>query len=108
MLMLYFESNSSEAQKALNIIQHYRMNDQCFVGRPDSSLEYWLVNNASPSGSYSGEDCISFNHNNIEVVNINGRWKIVEGSHSILDFAGEEEEARKSYEILQYYEFNYI
>lgn len=106
--MLYFGPNESEAQEALNIILHYRMDKQCFMGRPDPSLEYWLMNNGSPVGSYPGEDCISFNLGNIEVVNINGSWKIVDGSHWILDFADVEEEARKSYEILQYYGFDYI
>lgn len=106
--MLYFGTNQVEAQQALSIIRHYRMNNQCFEGRPDPSLEYWLVNGASPTGSFSGEDCISFDRDHIEVVNINGRWKIVEGNHWILDFADIEIEARKSYEILQYYEFGYI
>ena len=66
------------------------------------------MNNASPAGFYSGEDCIGFNLSNIQVVNIDGRWKIVEGSHWILDFANVEDEARKSYEILQYYGFDNI
>jgi hypothetical protein len=107
-LMLYFGTNEAEAREALNIIQHYGMNNQCFVGRPDPSLEYWLVNGVSPAGSYPGEDCIGYNLSNIEVVNIDGRWKIVEGSHWILDFAGMEDEARTSYQVLQSYGFNYI
>lgn len=106
--MLYFGSNGTEAQQALNIILNYRMNDQCFVGRPDPSLEYWLVDNASPAGSYPNEDCLSFNLDNIQVVNSSGRWKIVDGNHSILDFAAVEDEAKRSYEILQFYRFDHI
>jgi len=106
--MLYFGTNKAEAYEALDIIQYYRLNDQCFVGRPDPSLEYWLVDNDSPAGSYPGEDCLSYSLDNIEVVNIRESWKIVDGSHWILDFGEMEEEARKSYEILQTYGFDHI
>lgn len=106
--MLFFGPNQSEAQTSLNIIQFYHMNNQCFVGRPDPSLEYWLVNNDSPVGPFAGEDCIGFNHNNVEVINVSGSWKIVEGSHWILDFAASEDEARKSLEVIQHYAFDDI
>ena len=107
-LMMSFGSSQSEANQAYNIIQHYGANDTCYVGRPYPSLTYLLVNDNAPVGSYSGEDCIYFNHNNIEVTYVSGRWKIVEGSHWILDFDQLEDEARTSHAILQHYDFSYI
>jgi hypothetical protein len=100
--------NETEARKALSIIKHYKMNSQCFVGRPGPSLEYYLVDGQAPSGPFPGEDCIPFNLANIEVKQINGRWKIVEGSHWILDFESNEDEARLSYQIIKKYGFTKI
>ena len=108
MWMLDFGTNKVEAYKALEIIQHYRFNSQCFVGRPNPSMKYWLVNGAAPTGSVSGEDCISFNPANIEVSYVGGNWKIVEGSHWILDFGQNKAEAYEAYDIIMKYGFSEI
>ena len=34
--------NRAEADKALQIIQRYRLGKLCYVGRPNPSFEYWL------------------------------------------------------------------
>ena len=101
-------SSETEARKALKIIQHYKMNRQCFVGRPDASMEYYLVDGKAPTGSLPGEDCIGFNPDKIRVRRINNRWKIVEGSHWIMDFESSEAEARLAYEIIKKYGFRFI
>jgi hypothetical protein len=41
--MLIFP-NQTEAQKAVDVINYYRLNRQCFVGRPDASFTFWLSN----------------------------------------------------------------
>ncbi|MDO9509193.1 MAG: hypothetical protein Q7I97_07660 [Thermovirgaceae bacterium] len=106
--ILDFEGNKAEADKALKIIKHYGLNSQCFVGRPDPSLTYWRVSGQAPSGPAPGEDAIGFNPDTIEVKQINGRWKIVDGSHWILDFEGHENEARTAFNIIKKYGFRYI
>jgi hypothetical protein len=103
-----FGRSQSEARQALRIIQHYHMNRQCFVGRPDPSMEYYLVDGAAPAGSMPGEDCIGFDPTQIDVKQVAGSWKIVEDSHWILDFASNEHEARTAYQIIQKYGFRYI
>ena len=108
MWMLDFGNAKSEAEQALQIIQFYKFDEQCFVGRPDASMEYWKVKGGAPSGAMSGEDCVSFNPDNIEVKQIDGSWKIVEGSHWILDFGGNQSEARKSLKIIQCNKFTNI
>ncbi|MEZ4883414.1 MAG: M12 family metallopeptidase [Chitinophagales bacterium] len=97
--------NYAEAKKAYDIIKYYKMNKSCFVGRPDPSFEYMLVNNNAPQGNMSGEDCISFNPNNIQVKQISGRWKIIEGSHYIFDFGSNYTEAKKTYDIIKKHGF---
>jgi hypothetical protein len=108
MWLLDFGNSESEAREALAIIKHYRMDKQCFVGRPDPSMEYYLVKDKAPTGYYSGEDCIGFDPGVIEVKEINGRWKIVEGNSWLLDFENKEDEARHAYRIITYFKFRKI
>jgi len=104
-LMFSFGDRKLEALKALKVIKYYRMNQSCFVGRPDPRFRYLLVNGKAPQGSMPGEDCVSFNPNTIEVRNIDGRWKIVDGNHWRFDFDNKEEEARKAFAIIRKYGF---
>lgn len=108
MWLLDFGNSKSEAEKALKIIKHYNMNCQCFVGRPYPSMEFYLVNGESPAGAMAGEDAIPFNPANIQVQYIRGRWKIVDGSHWIMDFNQAEDEARQALSYILYYGFRYI
>ena len=105
-LMFNFGNKKAEAIKALSIIKHYKMNQSCFVGRPDPSFSYLLVNGQAPQGRMPGEDCVRFNPNTIKVKKINGRWKIVDGSHWVFDFNNKEAEARTAFAIIKKYGFN--
>lgn len=103
--MFDFGNNKAEAEKTLNIIKHYGMTKSCFVGRPQASFKYMRVNDKAPSGSFSGEDCISFNPNTIAVKKVNGRWKIVDGNHYMFDFGNKEAEAKQAFAIIKKYGF---
>ncbi|NTV99026.1 MAG: hypothetical protein HGA70_07675 [Chlorobiaceae bacterium] len=104
-MMFSFGDNYAEATQALNIIKYYGMNQSCFVGRPNPSFTYLLVNGQSPQGAMPGEDSVGFNPNTIQVQNIGGRWKIVDGSHWVFDFNDKEGEARTAYAIIRKYGF---
>jgi hypothetical protein len=86
----------------------YRMNQQCFFGRPDQSMEYYLANGNPPTGSFSGENCADLKPDKITMRWIDGRWKIVEGDHWILDFSNKKDEAEKSLKIIKKYQFSRI
>ncbi|TLU83450.1 MAG: hypothetical protein FDX30_10490 [Chlorobium sp.] len=107
-LMFNFGDKRMEALQALKIIKYYRMNSSCFVGRPDPSFQYLLVNGQAPQGNLPGEDCVSFNPNTSEVKNIGGRWKIVDGSHWVFDFGDKEGEARTAFAIIRKYGFTFV
>ncbi len=102
-----FENKKDEAMKAYQIIKHYGMNQSCFVGRPDPSFEYLLVSGNAPTGPFTGEDCIPFNPDTIEVKEINNRWKIVDGTHWIFDFEDKKDEAELAYCIIKKYGFDH-
>jgi hypothetical protein len=108
MLMLDFGSNRQQAERAVQVIKHYRMNRQCFVGRPHAPMQYYTVKGRAPKGAMAGEDAIPFNPANIQAIKINGRWKVVDGSHWLLDFEAKEAEAKTAVKIIKHYGFNHI
>ena len=108
MWMLDFDQSEAEAQKALSIIQHYKLDSQCYVGRPGPSMEYWLVGGKSPAGSFEGEDAVPFNPDTTEAKLVNGSWKVVDGDHWLLDFGDNEGEAQASLKLIKKYGFNHI
>ncbi len=108
MWLLDFGDKEVEARRALEIIRHYRMNSQCFVGRPDPGMQYYLADGAAPVGPFPGEDAIRFDRSRIEAKHVGGRWKVVEGDHWMLDFGGSQEEAETAVAIIKKYRFDYI
>ena len=88
--MLDTGASQWEAQRAVEIINHYGLVSLCFVGRPRcgdvSPMMYWLTDaGRAPSGELPSEDCLSFDRSNLAVVEIGGRWNVVEGTHWLLD-----------------------
>ncbi len=108
MWLLDFGNEQPEADQALRVLQHYGMNGQCFVGRPHPSMEFYLVNGTAPQGTMPGEDAIPFDPSQIEVQKVRDRWKIVEGSHWLMDFDQEEGEARQALSHILRYGFTHV
>lgn len=53
------------------------------------------------------EDCIAFNPNNIAVKQVNGSWKIIEGSnHWMFDFGSKKDEATKAFQAIKQHGMN--
>jgi hypothetical protein len=104
--MFDFGSKMHEARRALRVIKHYRLNRSCFVGRPGPSFTYMKRGDQVPVGPLPGEDCVGFATADAKVALINRRWKIVESSRWMYDFADKEREARKSLAIIKQYGFN--
>ncbi|MEM9920986.1 MAG: hypothetical protein AAF990_22995 [Bacteroidota bacterium] len=100
-----FGNKVKEARKALRIIKQYKVTQSCFVGRPGPSLEYLLRQGKAPTGAIAQEDCVSFNPRTIKVKRINGRYKIVDGSHWVFDFGNSKAEAVKSLNIIKKHGF---
>ena len=41
--LVSFGSNEAEARQAEEVVRHYRLSRECFVGRPHPSMTYWLA-----------------------------------------------------------------
>jgi hypothetical protein len=106
MWMLDAGSNKSEMDRAKVIVQHYGFNKQCYVGRPDASLEYWLVGAAAPSGELSGEDCTNINPNGLSVKNSgSGKFTILSNGNHAAFTAPSSAEAQTVIDVIKYYGF---
>jgi hypothetical protein len=109
--MLDTGTSKAEADRAVEVINHYRLSRLCFVGRPRcgdvSPMMYWLADaGEAPSGMLADEDCIAFDPNHLAVVEIGGRWKVVEGAHWLLDFGPAESNARAALHFIRKYGFD--
>ncbi len=100
-----FGSKRDEAERALRIIRHYRMDSVCYAGRPNPGMTYLLSRGRAPRGSYRGEDCVSFNPNRVQAKYIKGRWKVVDGNHWVFDFGKKGDAARQAVQIIRKYGF---
>lgn len=105
--MFDFAGNEGEARQAHRVIRHYGADQSCFVGRPGPSLTYLLVSGKAPSGAMSGEDCLPFDPDAIEVSFVGDRWKIVQGSRWLFDFGARQSEARDALAIIEKHDFRY-
>jgi hypothetical protein len=54
------------------------------------------------------EDCLPINPSAVEAKQFGSRWKVVEGSHWILDFGANKANAQKAKDIIQHYGMNRI
>lgn len=106
MWMLDFGAKEAEARTALAIIQRLKLDKQCFVGRPDPSFEYFLAGGKGPTGNVPGEDCVGFSTTGAKVEQIQGSWKIVDGSHWMFDFGANQAEARQALALIKKYGFS--
>ena len=103
--MFDFGANKVEADQTLAIIKKYRMNQACFVGRPNPSFQYMLVSGNAPVGALGGEDCIPFNPATITVQQLQGSWKVVDGNNWMFDFGANKVEADQALAIIKKYGF---
>jgi hypothetical protein len=55
-----------------------------------------------------GQDCLSFNPLSASAAEIGQRWKVIDGSHWILDFGTSQENAEKAEAFIKSYGFNNI
>jgi Lysyl oxidase len=57
---------------------------------------------------WAPEDRISLNPSNVEAVQIQSRWKVVEGNHWILDFGQKRRAAERAVTVIKHYGFSYL
>jgi hypothetical protein len=102
-----FDFDKTEAMIALATIKHYKITQSCFVGRPKPSFHYMLVGGSSPVGSFRPTDCSPFNPATTNVKQMNGGWKVADGSKELFNFGEKKDEADQTMAIIKKYGFTY-
>jgi len=99
--------DKTEAMIALATIKHYKMTQSCFVGRPRASFHYMLAGGSAPVGSFRPTDCSPFNPATTDVRQINGSWKVADGSKELFSFGEKKDEADQTLAIIKKYGFSH-
>lgn len=105
MWILDADQKRNEMLRARQIVQNYGLNKQCFVGRPDASLKYWLTDNNAPSGAMANEDCININPNALTIRDAGGRSTILSNGNHAAFSAPSAAEAQTVIDVIKYYGF---
>ena len=103
---MFAAPNKAEADRIVQLLKHLGFTRNCYVGRPDPSFQYSLVNMAaSNAGMLAGEDCLSFNPANLKIQTISGRVKITDGNSILFDFGTSMAEAQLALCLIKKYKF---
>jgi 2-haloacid dehalogenase len=84
--LLDFGTRQADADRARQVISHYRFNRVCYVGRPHPPMMYFTVNGGAPVGPMPGEDAIAIDLGAVRVELSGKNWTVTDGRSAMLDF----------------------
>lgn len=102
--MMVFD-NRSEALRAKQTLEAYKLNQQCFVGRPDPSMTYFLSSGSPPSGPQPDEDCIRFDPDQLELQRDGSQYVLI-SNRSRMRMLPSRDEGQKVIAVIQKHGFN--
>jgi 2-haloacid dehalogenase len=105
--ILDFGSSEANAARARDVIGYYRLDRQCFVGRPDPPMMYFTVGGAAPHGPMAGEDAIPFDLSRVVAQQSDDSWIVTDGTSRLLDFGSSEADALDAVTIIKRYSFTH-
>lgn len=106
--LLDFGEFEGDARRAFQVIRHYNLTQQCFVSDEARLLMFFLADGTPPAGPFEGEQAIQFNPGKIEVRQLGGDWKIMDGDREIANLRGSERAARRALDLIRIYRFEYL
>ena len=96
----------ADAGRTIEVIKNYKLNKQCYVGRPDWTFEYFLAGSKTPRAELAGESCQKFNLGGLDVDKDGARWQLKDGIVRIKTFDNENQ-AWEAYAYLRRHAFTY-
>jgi hypothetical protein len=66
----------------------------------------WTRVGQAPPVAGVSEDCVDFNPVTAQLAQVQGRWKIVDGSHWVFDFGNKQGEGRDALRVIKHYGVN--
>jgi hypothetical protein len=102
--MMVFRSRT-DAKLAVETIEFYGFDKNCFAVRPNPGLRYLTVGGEIPTGGFPGEDCIPINNpENLSIRSSSDTLFQIMDGQSIPFSAKNKNEAERIIEIIQHYE----
>lgn len=101
-------TDRQSAVRARDVIRHYGINEQRFVGTPNRAFTFYTSSGRAPAGAMPGEDAIAFNPANLAVRQIEGSWKLVDGELWLVDLGTNEAAARDLFDQVHRFGFDHI
>ncbi len=107
-LIARFGTQQSEALRALNVLQAYRCNEHCLVGRPRPAFTFFLTNGQAPRGEMFGLNGTSFRPQDLTVHQFGPDWGICDQARILLRVSGSETDAKKLLDFIKKQDCDYL
>jgi len=104
--LIDFGASQDNAFRAHDIIKHYGLSRQCWVGRPRPAMQYYLAGSEAPTGWLQGEDCVGFVTERLGVRRLDDRWVVGESDTVLVDTGQNRAEAERALGIIRRHGFN--
>lgn len=101
-----FGLDEVEARKAMDVLTHYRVSEQCVLGHPQPVLSYFLSNGKAPHGILPGITNVQFEGNNLAVKPAEGGWAVYNGTNVLVPCGQNRADALEALQTLQQYKFD--
>lgn len=94
-----FGPDKVAAAKAVQILNFYRFDEQCYIARPKPKMVYWRVAGNFPRDGLKGQDCVDIQPNAITVQG----GKVLSKAALVLDYGDDAASAAKAAAVLRTY-----
>jgi hypothetical protein len=106
MPLLKYWPDKASADRAVNVIKSYGLNEQCFAGRQPGAFMYFKAAGHIPANPLAGEDCIAVNSAGAYVFNSSGSWVVLVGVTPVAKYGhAEQAAAYRAVELMKAYKF---
>jgi 2-haloacid dehalogenase len=105
--VLDFGASETNANRAKEIITHYKFDRICFVARPNPPMTYFTVNGGAPVGPIAGEDAIAFALDQVRAELSSVNWIVTDGASILLNFGTNRFAALHAVAIIRNYGFTH-
>ena len=104
--LLQFWPDKASADRAVNVIHGYGLDEQCFAGRQPGAFMYFKAAGHIPGGPLAGEDCIAVNSAGVSVFNSSGTWVVLAGLTPVAKYGTTDQAgAVRAVELIKAYKF---
>jgi hypothetical protein len=103
-----FGTNERAARLGEQAMHHYRFNEHCLVGRPETAFSYFLVNGQAPRGVLFGVHGVPFRPETLRVQQAGPECVIGDGHQTLLRLACAEDEAKQLVQAIQRHRFDHL